>query len=41
MNSKKKQQDREEFLNEEKENDSKECEEYLDDEFEDEKLSKY
>ena len=40
MNSKKKQQDREEFLNEEKENDNKEYEEYLDDEFEDEKLSK-
>jgi len=40
MNTKKKQQDRDEFLNEEKENDNKELEEYLDDEFEDEKLSK-
>ena len=40
MNCKKKQQDREEFLNEEKENDNKECAEYLDYEFEDEKLSK-
>ena len=40
MNTKNKQQDRDEFLNEEKENDNKELEEYLDDEFEDEKLSK-